>query len=278
MEHILSKLGIEGRDASVPKFTEGEYRKAFGLSQSQLKDFIFKSPAHYLQSTQEEKEPTPAMQFGTAFHSEMLQDKPKDFYAVKLKMDGRTKDGKAYNEAFDAENAGKAIINTDDEIKIKHMRESILRHPFARKLTEAITFREFPVFGTAITPFNLHEVRLKGLIDGYCKEQGFVIDYKSCEDASPKGFKKAVKEFKYDLQNIQYPWLLTNAKIPVNKFYFICVEKVPPYAVGVYWISDRNLLESGMRWAKSLEVFGDCEAKGMFPAYSDEAVELDLWD
>ena len=100
--------------AVLVNIKDKDYRGANGLSQSSIKDFI-KSPAHYLVATEQTSEPTSAMQLGTAFHAVMLQDKPKEHYAVKIKMDGRTKDGKAYNEQFALDNAGKAIINTEDE-------------------------------------------------------------------------------------------------------------------------------------------------------------------
>lgn len=259
--------------AVLTNIKDKDYRSANGLSQSAIKDFI-KSPAHYLVATQQVSEPTPAMQMGTAFHAVMLQDKPSEHYAVKIKMDGRTKDGRAYNEQFASENAGKAIITTEDEEALFKMRDSILAHPLASKLAKGLTHKEFAVLGSIET--NEGYVQLKGLIDGYSETEGYIIDYKTCEDASPLGFIKAIRDRRYDLQSVQYPWLLNNAKMKVTDFYFVCVEKVPPYAVGVYRIDLDNLIDTGKKWAWAIGDFCECQNTGKFKAYSDDCLTLSL--
>lgn len=263
-----------GKDSKIIQLTDAEYRASTGLSQSAVKDFL-KSPAHYLEAINNKSDPTDAMQFGTAFHAEMLQDDPKFFYAVKQKVDGRTKDGKAYNEQFAELNAGKAVINTDDEIKIQGMKDAILRHPLAGALTRSLTHKEVSVFGTAVTAEG-YDVRLKGLIDGYIEDEGYIVDYKSCEDASPQGFKKAIREYGYAIQDVQYSWLLDNAGKKVKRFFFICAEKKPPYAVGVYWIKAESLCRMFGIWQSAINRFSICEADNTYPAYSDSAVEIDL--
>ena len=271
MNHNLAK----GKDPALcAGMTEADYRKALGLSQSSLKLF-HKSPAHYLSSTEEQAEPTDAMILGSVFHAMMLQpDEAKNLYAVKLKVDGRSKEGKTYNENFAMENAGKFIINEAQEAQLIEMCKSILAHPKASQLLADSDFKELPVFGTYPTPYG--DVRLKGLIDAYDSENGIINDLKTCEDASPEGFKKAIWDRRYDLQDVQYGWLLENAGRVVNQFNFICVEKKPPYAVAVYSISPQSLLKSAGRWEDLVIEFGSCMKSGVWKAYSDEIVELSL--
>jgi exodeoxyribonuclease VIII len=264
----------KGKDpAVIVNIKDKDYRGATGLSQSSIKDFI-KSPAHYLVATEQVSEPSPAMQLGTAFHAVMLQQSPKEHYAVKIKMDGRTKDGKAYNEQFAIENAGKAVITNEDEETLFKMRDSILAHPLASKLAKGLTHKEFAVFGSIETDDGY--VRLKGLIDGYSETEGYILDYKTCEDASPLGFIKAIRDRRYDIQSVQYPWLLNNARMKVKDFYFVCVEKVPPYAVGVYRIDIENLIATGKKWAWAIGDFCICQRDGKYPAYSDDCITLSL--
>jgi len=271
MNHNLAK----GKDPALcAGMTEADYRKALGLSQSSLKLF-HKSPAHYLSSTEQENEPTDAMILGSVFHAIILQpDKASELYAVKQKMDGRSKEGRAYNEQFAIENAGKFIINTEQETQLLEMKNSVLSHPMANRLLVDSDFRELPVFGTYPTPYG--DVRLKGLIDAYDSESGIINDLKTCEDASPEGFKKAIWDRRYDLQDVQYGWLLENAGRVVNQFNFICVEKKAPWAVAVYSISPQSLLKSAGRWEDLVIEFGSCMKSGVWKAYSDEIVELSL--
>ena len=264
-------------NGSDPAFLAGvpdaDYRNATGLAQSSLKEFLV-SPAHYLASTEVKKEPTKAMILGTAFHALMLQDDPTKFFAVKEKMDGRTKEGRAYNEEFAIENAGKAIIDADEYATICAMKKSVLAHPLASRLHFALTHKEVAVFGTSRPAGG--EVRLKGMIDGYSATEGFALDYKSAEDASPAGARKAIWDRRYDIQEVQYRWLLdANGKV-CNEFYFILVEKIAPYAVGVYTLSKHSRDKTTQLWENSIHDFAICQSSGKYPAYSDSSVEVNL--
>lgn len=264
-------------NGSDPAFLAGiadaDYRNATGLAQSSLKEFLH-SPAHYLASTEKKNEPTKAMLFGTAFHAEMLQSDPSKFYAVKEKVDGRTKDGKAYNENFAVENAGKVIIDSEELATLKAMKASVMAHPLASRLHKALTHKEVAVFGTT-RPAN-GDVRLKGMIDGYSATDGFALDYKTAEDASPAGFRKAIWDRRYDIQEVQYRWLLSmNGKV-CNEFYFIAVEKVAPYAVGVYTLSVHSRDKTTQVWETAVNDFAGCQTTGKYPAYSDTSVEVNL--
>lgn len=272
MQELIKHLP-SGKDASVLQISDKEYRGSFGLSQSSIKDFL-KSPAHYLESTRQISEPTDAMQFGTAFHAVMLQDNPSEHYAVSRKFDRRKTEDKIAAEKFEQENIGKAIINSEQETVIKEMHKAVLAHKRASQLHKAITRKEFSVYGTLTFA---DDVRLKGLIDGYCDKEGYIVDYKSCVDASPKGARKAIKDLRYDIQNIQYLWLLTNAGLKVNKFYFVFVEKTPPYAVGVYSIPAKSLMYSLANWVDAVSSFSVCQTTGNYPAYSEDEVELEIY-
>lgn len=258
---------------SNPNMSEAEYRKALGLSQSSLKKFLI-SPAHYLSSLEEQKEPTKEMQIGTAFHAVLLQQKPSDFYAVSKKFDRRKTQDKIEAEQFELENAGKAIIDSEDEQTILKMKESILAHPTAKRLINNLTHKEFPLF--ADVQAEQGTVRIKGLLDGYIESEGIVVDAKSCVDASPKGFKKAIWDFGYMYQNIHYKRLLELNGKKFTKFYFVCVEKKPPYAVGVYFISSESLSLTESVWNNALNFFSICQREGNYPAYSQNAVEIQL--
>ncbi len=251
---------------------DADYRNAKGLSKSMLTHFV-KSPAHYIAALEEKQEPTKAMVFGTAFHAEMLMPNPSEHYAVKLKMDGRTKEGKAYNEQFEIQNAGKACIDVTEEASIKGMKDAVWKHPLARQLMEDRGLNEFSVFAHFTEGYP--SVLLKGRFDAFNPDTGVIIDLKSCEDASPEGFRKAVRLYRYDLQYVQYVWLASQL-YNVKEFYFIAVEKSPPYAVGVYRLGDATKKYATAEWKSHITRFAFCEDTQTFPAYSDECVALDI--
>jgi exodeoxyribonuclease VIII len=271
----LPTSNIKGKDpAFLAGMTDAEYRKATGLSQSSLKTFLI-SPAHYLASTEEVREPTKAMNFGSAFHANMLASEPNDFYAVKKKVDGRSKEGKAYNDLFAVDNAGKIIIDEEEHSTIIAMADSIMAHPEALRLMSGLTHKEVAVFATADLGSG-KEVRLKGLIDGYSETGRYIIDLKSCESASPEKVRRAIWDFRYDIQNCHYDWLLKTNNKPVDDFYFIFCEKLPPYAVGCYKISAESLIKSQNVWAFNIDYFSVCQSTGKYPAYSESSVTINL--
>jgi len=263
-------------NGSTPAFIAGiadaDYRNAVGLAQSSLKEFLV-SPAHYLASLDSKPEPTKAMQFGTAFHAEMLQDDPSKFYAVKEKVDGRTKEGRAYNEQFVIENVGKVVIDTEEASALKGMSNSLWHHPLAYKLMKGLTHKEVASFAN----YGVNgETRIKGLMDGYSETGEYALDLKTAEDASPAGFRKAIWDRAYDLQQVHYTWLLNCNNKPMKTFYFIVIEKKPPYAVGVYTINPASIAKTQVRWENAIQLFGQCQSDGKYPAYSDSVVEIVL--
>lgn len=263
--------------STQPLFVDGmpdsDYRNAFGLAQSSLKHFMV-SPAHYLASLEEKKEPTKAMSFGSAYHAHVLAQDHSKHYAVKEKVDGRSKEGKLYNESFAIENAGKIIIDKEEHETLLKMEDALQSHDIASSLIGDATHREVAVFATYNSPAS--GIRLKGMIDGYDSTSGNIFDLKTAEDASPAGFRKAIWDRRYDIQQIHYNWLLNENGKPVGNFYFIAQEKVPPFAVGVYMISASSILKSIEYWKMSLERFGVCQQTGNYPAYSDEVIEINL--
>ena len=68
---------------------------------------LLHSPKHYYADLQRGRKVTPAMEFGTAFHTQVLE--PERFaveFVVKPKFDLRTTVGKENSAAWDAENPG----------------------------------------------------------------------------------------------------------------------------------------------------------------------------
>jgi hypothetical protein len=103
----------------IPNMPSAEYHAHPAVSKSVL-DKIAITPMHcraYLDGVR--TEPTPAMQFGTALHTAVLEPHLfRDQYAV-FDGDRRTKEGKATYEALLS--SGKQIIKADDRDAIRTM-------------------------------------------------------------------------------------------------------------------------------------------------------------
>jgi exodeoxyribonuclease VIII len=63
-------------------------------------------------------------------------------------------------------------------------------------------------------------------------------------------------------------------------FVFICVEKKPPYAVGVYILDDHALKMGRIEYEEDLERYKKCKETGEWPSYADDdiaTVTLPYW-
>ena len=73
---------------------------------------MLKSPAHLREYLDHPHEPTPAMAFGTAVHTYVLeQDRFAEELVVAEKFDRRTKEGKEAAARFEEANQGKIVIH-----------------------------------------------------------------------------------------------------------------------------------------------------------------------
>jgi len=220
---------------------------------------------------------TPAMAFGRAFHS-MILDGAESFnrsFAIAPDMNLRTKDGKEQMAQFAAENAEKTIITQSDNDKIIEMLNAAFRHPFALKLlaqgrSEVSVLWIDPETGIAC------RCRPDKVPDG---NKGVMVDLKSVADASPKAFLNAVLRYGWHREAGVYieGWNAINGKDSIDSFVLIAVEKEPPYRVEVYVLDDDFLRYGRNEFHRLLNIEKQCREDNFYPHYkSADPVELPL--
>lgn len=206
-----------------------------GISKSGL-DLVHRSYNHYLEGKKKKKgeEKSKALIFGSAVHDAVLEpDTFHDRYVVKPEINRRTKEGKASYEKFVKESYGKDILSQDELDTIREMKAKVLAHPTASKMLHGSLKEMSGWFDDGMT-------LCKFRADVY-KPGTFIADLKTTQDASPSAFRKSVAQYSYDKQAAFYQKgleLITGQSLP---FYFIAVEKTPPYGIAVYKIDEASL-------------------------------------
>ena len=116
--------------------------------------------------------------------------------------------------------------------------------------------------------------------DWLTDDGSIVVDLKTTKDASPRGFKQSVANYRY---HVQAAWYLHGLEQATSKrpdqFIFICVETTAPYAVAVY-AADAEMIERGHDQAmRDLAKLAVCKAADHWPSYSDqiETISLPGW-
>jgi hypothetical protein len=251
--------------------TTAEYRAADAVNFSSLKH-ILRSPAHYRAALEEDRKETPAMILGTLTHAVCLEgQKLSALTAIKPPgMNLATKEGKAWKES----SAGRTIISDEDAQDIVGMMEQVQGNPHAAAMLKACQRRETPVFG------DIRGVASKCLLDAHGTDgvDWVICDLKTTDDASPEGFARKVESLHYDMQAAMYCYLLGLTEQAESRphWYWIVVEKKPPYTCAVY--SSNEWLTSGERkLEKALERLKECRESGEWPHPWQGINELPRW-
>lgn len=225
--------------------TNDDYHAHEALGSSNLKD-ILKNPYAFSQGIR--KEQTPAMIMGSAIHCMILEPHLFDQdYAVSPQYDGRTKEGKAIKEAFEAQSIGKTVLRAEDHELAKNCADSILQSK------AKIFFQN----GVAEKPFfsEIDGISVKCKPDYYIESMGLVVDVKKCADASPDGFQKAAANFGYYLSASLYLDVLQSLGHKAEKFLFVCVEDKAPFMVAVYEYDIMSLEFGRAEYKRAFDIF-----------------------
>ena len=225
------------------KMTEEEYRAHPAVNKSTLWE-MRKSPAHYKWALDHPSPDTPALKMGRAIHMGILQ--PDDFnshYVLAQNWDRRTKEGREMYNTFVQQNADKEILTVDDYNDIVGMYESVWSDPAEKEL----------LFGCE------YETPL------------------CCTDAATNRFMRDGLAYGYDVQAAHY---LRGYKAQFGKnaqFYFVAVEKKPPYAVNVIHAGDDFIDRGTWQLIDLLDKLKECRKKRKWPGYGVNELVLPEW-
>lgn len=222
------------------------YHANAAVSHSKLETFRRRPALYYKRYVTKQiapEQPTSAFRLGSAVHCSVLE--PTEMparYAIRPDgLDRRTKEGKEKFAAFEAENVGKTIIDTDEAAQVIAMTDAVRQHPIAAELFDK---------GTAeVTWRTKGALALQCRTDWFCAEgcsisQGrpYIADLKTVESLNGEdfgSFEKSVFKYGYHRQAGFYlPLVSEILGRPVFDFFFVAVEKSEPFGVAVYRISD----------------------------------------
>lgn len=243
-----------------------DYHAHMALSRSYLCKLL-RSPAHALVETEE----TPAMRFGSLVHTCVLEPGEQlKRYAKAPVCDRRTTKGKAIYAEWTAENSGKIVVSEQDWETAINISAAIHNHPDAAELLS-----EGRPEVTAICKDISGPLR-KARIDWDRSDIGALIDLKTTSDASPAAFARSAANYQYHIQAAYYLDTWREAGGDAETFWFIAVEKTPPFGIAVYELP-ANAIEDGRRlYREAIARHNVCQDSGEWPAYEPGIKQL-VW-
>jgi hypothetical protein len=254
-----------------------DYLAVPAMSASGLKH-MQRSPAHYfglhLDPRRVEPEPTAAMANGTLVHACIFEPATVAgrFVVRPPGMTFTTKEGKAWRDAQTL-----PIIDAD---------------ALAAAQLQAAAVRALPDVGPLLTD-GAGEVSAFWTDEetaSACKcrpdwvspagDGVVLIDGKTCQDAGPDGFGRAIWNFGYHLQAAWYcdGYAMASGK-PVHGFVFAAVESAWPHTAAAYMLTDDVLDAARAINRRLLNQYAECLRSGQWPGYQStvQLINLPAW-
>lgn len=263
-------------------------RRLDEASASGLKQLL-RSPAHFkhwVENPDADKS-SPALDFGRAFHMAVLE--PERFasayalppanaprYPTDAQWNAKGKRSPESQAAVDfwrdwnAENKGRERLSASDYDRIQGMAASVMAHPVARGLVQG---------GDRETTFRWVDeetgIACKSRADLYASGE-FLMDLKSCRDASPDGFARAVATYGYATQQAHYVDGIRSNGDAIRWFVFLAVETEAPYVCQPHLLDARAEQHGFDQRQRAMRRLQNCLQTNHWPGYSDRLNELAL--
>lgn len=196
---------------------------------------LAKSPQHLQAYYEGQNESSTSFDLGSALHLAILE--PEKFEETVIVFAGKTR-GVKYNK-FVEENEGKIVILENEMVDLIGMKEAINNNGEAMHY---INNSEKEIVETWTDADSL--VQCKGKADMVGRD--FIADLKTTKDVDPRRFRYSCYDYGYHRQAAFY---LDGFK--KERFIFVCVEKKPPYRIGIFDTSD-EFIEQGREGYKEL--------------------------
>jgi len=247
-------------DPSLLMLSEVDYHAdTSAINASGLKK-IRLSPAHYIASIEEEKDPTPAMEFGTLAHACVLT--PKSVKELCSSLSAKT-----LKELEKAEKIASAVKNN----KISSI------------VTTEFGVAEACIYWTEKVLVNNEAVliRCKARLDWMSEPtnifpNGIIYDLKTTTDATPQEFSKATYNLGYHIQAAWYQRAFFALYGKTPPFIFIAAEKKEPFGI-MNFEASKDLLDSGENLCvKLLTLYAECKVNNSWPCYEEKIQQLNL--
>lgn len=249
---------------------------------------MLRSPAHFkhwCEDPEADRE-SPALTFGRAFHMATLEpdvfertytvvpaNAPRYPTAAQWNAKKPNADSLAAQDwwrAWEAENEGRVKLPTADYDRARYMADSVRAHPVAAGLL---------VGGDREVTFNWTDeetgLDCKARADLYLGGE-YLMDLKTCRDASHEGFARAVTSYMYALQQAHYLSGIRTCGDRIRYFLFLAVESEKPYVCQPYALDVQAEQLGEAQRRKAMRRQAECVRTGKWPGYSENLEELTL--
>ena len=265
-----------------PEMTREEYDACDAMNQSTLKHGCGdKGTMLALKAALDRgpDEPTPTMAFGSLVHACILEpDSFEERYYVWDKSDahGSSKAGIAEKEAAYKAAGERTVVLKSDYEKARQVCVLLEQTSHAMNLLNPDMLHEC----AAIWQDEDTDVWCKALVDGYLPGR-WILDIKTTRDASPWGFRYAIRDYGYDIQAAFYLdaiYAVTDDRPLLYGVIALQPASKPRHSpqIGVYWM-DKSTIDVGRQeYKRVLGEYAASKRLNCWQSYTTEITEIGL--
>lgn len=250
------------------QLSNAQYHAAEGISKSGL-DLILRSPAHYRFA--ERREPSRAMEIGTALHCAILEPDrfSSEYMLLRHVADRRASE---YKQAVAVWGSERVLVASEAD-RVAGMQESVLSNPNLRPALSSPGRCELSVFATDPETGVLVKCRFDRINDN-----GLAVDVKKTQDL--RDFAKAVANYGYHMQAAFYSdvWRWATGE-DLRGFVFAAVEEQMPHASAPFVLDDEAMQIGRMLYREALNEYAECLEADEWPgiALPQQEIQLPSW-
>ena len=214
-----------------------DYHKGIGISSS----FIRRFGESQLHAIEHKQKTTPAMEFGTAAHS-LLVEGQEAFDKEVWVMSGSPytkayKEEKAEQESYD-----RIVLKEDDANTIFKMKDKMIYEGNAYLDAKGkVAESSFYWYEDDVLCKCRPDLICPPLDNPNSTDEIVIVDYKTTQSVEPYSFAMSVKKFRYDLQASFYRRGIEAAGYKVDSFVFVAQDKTYPYASKVFVMTKEQM-------------------------------------
>jgi len=197
---------------------------------------------------------------GTVAHSVFLEGDSSRLVVVEAN-DWRTNKAKEEREAARA--TGKTALLARHAADVRAMVEAAQKFVAESEIAEY--WRDGESELTAIC--NEGNVWLRARLDRVTKNRRCIMDYKSCQDASPDGFARQITRMGFDVQHAFYRRVAANLGALAPRFVFLAQEVEPPYECALHGLDPALSEIADAKVERAIRLWRSCMEGKSWPGY-----------
>lgn len=272
-----------------PGFFDGipnaDYHGGVGVSSSGVKK-VGVTPAHYyaayLDPEREPVEQTPAMAFGTACHTIILE--PEDYATRHLVIpegvSRRSKDGKAELDALEeaAAAVGGTTIKAEDDVLVRKIGDAMQRSAQWNRLHNVgLAERSYYWIDEETGVLCKCRPDWQTWVTDAPSTEDLIVDVKTAFAADPDAFERSAYNLGYHISAAFYlDGVEAVTGVRPAGFVFACVEKEAPFATAFYMADGGMIREGRAVYRRNLRTLATCLETGKWPGYPDAIQHIGL--